>query len=549
VTTPRTANASSRWYGAAAGVAGAAAALGAGEIVAAAVSARSSPLIAVGGVVIDSVPESGKELAIRLFGTNDKLALEVGTVIAVCAIAALIGVLSRARLWLGFAGFGVFGAIGVAAATSRAGATIAWALPSLAAAGVAMAVLWQLLNLLDRADAAAVRPGENTGVAAVEAVGPSGTSTVLADDWAPPRPRRLLRAPAPSRRLFLQLSAAAAAGGAVLGYLGHLFGQLSNVNSAREAIRAELPAPSGRPASPIPGSDVAGLQYVTPNDVFYRIDTALVVPRVDPTSWTLTIGGRVGKPLQLSFDDLLRRPMIERYITLACVSNEVGGDLIGNARWLGVPVADLLDEVDPDPAADQVVSWSVDGFSAGTPTAVLRDGRDALIAVAMNGEPLPLDHGFPVRMVVPGLYGYVSATKWLSKLELTTFADYDAYWVPRGWAQQAPIKTGSRIDRPRGGQEISAGEYVVAGVAWAQHRGISTVEVRVDEGAWQTATLATVASIDTWRLWSWRWQATPGDHVLEVRATDNAGAVQTELSAPPAPDGATGYHVIAVKVS
>jgi DMSO/TMAO reductase YedYZ molybdopterin-dependent catalytic subunit len=543
VTTPRTA--SPRWYAAAAGVAAAAAALGAGEIVAAAVNARSSPLIAVGGVVIDKVPESGKELAIRLFGTYDKLALEIGTVAVVCALAAVLGVLSRTRLWIGLAGFGVFGAIGVAAALTRAGSTIAWAVPGLAAAGVAMAVLSQLLKLLERADAAAL-PSE---APVMDAVGPGGTSAAPADDSAPPQPRRWLRSPAASRRLFLQLSGAAVAGGAVLGYLGHLVGQLSNVNSAREAIRAKLPPPSGRPASPIPGSDVAGLSYITPNDIFYRIDTALVVPRVDPADWTLTIGGRVGKPMQLSFDELLRRPMIERYITLTCVSNEVGGDLIGNARWLGVPLADLLDEVDPDPAADQVVSWSVDGFSAGTPTAVLRDGRDALLAIAMNGEPLPLDHGFPVRMVVPGLYGYVSATKWLSKLELTTFADYDAYWVPRGWAAKAPIKTGSRIDRPRGGERISAGEYVVAGIAWAQRRGISTVEVRVDEGPWQTATLGAVASTDTWRLWSWRWQATPGDHVLEVRATDNAGEVQTDKIAPPAPDGATGYHVIAVKAS
>ncbi len=544
MTSPRAA--SPHWYGAIAGVAAAAAALGAGEIVAAAVNARSSPLIAVGGVVIDKVPESGKQLAIRLFGTNDKLALEIGTVVVVCAVAALFGVLGRKRLWAGFAGFGVFGAIGVAAAMTRAGATIAWAAPALAATGVAMAVLTQLLKILERADAAAVQSSQASRVAAVGAV---GTSAIPADDRASPPQRSWLRAPEATRRLFLQLSGAAVAGGAVLGYLGHLFGQLSDVNSAREAVRAQLPPPSGRPASPIPGSDVAGLPYVTPNDVFYRIDTALVVPRVDPAEWTLTIDGRVGKPLRLSLDDLLRRPMIERYITLACVSNEVGGDLIGNASWLGVPVADLLDEVDPDPAADQVVSWSVDGFSAGTPTAVLRDGRDALLAVAMNGEPLPLAHGFPVRMVVPGLYGYVSATKWLSKLELTTFADYDAYWVPRGWAAEAPIKTGSRIDRPRGGQQISAGEYVVAGVAWAQHRGVSTVEVRVDEGLWQSATLGAVASTDTWRLWSWRWPATPGDHVLEVRATDNAGEVQTDKIAPPAPDGATGHHVITVKVS
>jgi DMSO/TMAO reductase YedYZ molybdopterin-dependent catalytic subunit len=241
--------------------------------------------------------------------------------------------------------------------------------------------------------------------------------------------------------------------------------------------------------------------------------------------------------------------MVERYITLACVSNYVGGDLIGNARWLGVPIADLLDEVQPDPAADQVVSRSVDGFSAGTPTAVLRDGRDALLAVAMNGEPLPVDHGFPVRMVVPGLYGYVSATKWLASLELTTFEAFDAYWVPRGWAQQAPVKTASRIDRPRNDQRLTAGEFVVAGTAWAMHRGISAVQVRVDGGAWQDATLANVASIDTWRLWSWRWAATPGRHTIEVRAADNAGVFQTARVAPPAPDGATGLHRISVEVA
>jgi DMSO/TMAO reductase YedYZ molybdopterin-dependent catalytic subunit len=295
-------------------------------------------------------------------------------------------------------------------------------------------------------------------------------------------------------------------------------------------------------------ADVADLRYVTPNATFYRIDTALVAPRIDPAGWTLRIHGRVARPTTMTFADLLRRPMIERYVTLACVSNEVGGDLIGNARWLGVPVQDLLDEVGPDEGADQVVSRSVDGFTAGTPTAALRDGRDAMIAVAMNGEPLPIDHGFPARMVVPGLYGYVSATKWLAELELTTFADFDAYWIPRGWARQAPIKTQSRIDRPRAGGVIGAGRYLVAGVAWAQRRGISRVEVRADDGVWQTASLAATVSIDTWRLWSWEWDATPGTHTLQVRATDNGGQTQVEHQAPPAPDGATGWHRIAVTV-
>jgi hypothetical protein len=241
--------------------------------------------------------------------------------------------------------------------------------------------------------------------------------------------------------------------------------------------------------------------------------------------------------------------MIERYVTLACVSNDVGGDLIGNAKWLGVRIKDLLVEAGPLAGADQVVGRSVDGFTVGTPTEVLLDGRDAMLAVGMNGEPLPIEHGFPVRMVVPGLYGYVSATKWLSELELASFADYSAYWIPRGWAARAPIKTESRIDAPRAGATIRQAQVTVAGVAWAQHRGISKVEVRVDDGAWQEATLAVVPSVDTWRQWSWTWHTTRGAHRLSVRATDNGGATQTGEEAPPAPDGATGWHTIDVTVS
>jgi DMSO/TMAO reductase YedYZ molybdopterin-dependent catalytic subunit len=302
------------------------------------------------------------------------------------------------------------------------------------------------------------------------------------------------------------------------------------------------------------GADIADLAYVTKNASFYVIDREFVVkPQVDPATWRLTIHGRVSKPYSITFDELLKRPMIERFITLTCVSNVVGGTLVGNARWLGVPVRDLLLAAEPDPKADQVVSRSVDGFTAGTPTAALLDGRDAMIAVGMNGEPLPIDHGFPARMVVPGLYGYVSATKWLAELELTTFAD-KAYWVTQGWAQQAPIKTGSRIDRPMDGSSVSPGRVVVAGVAWAQHRGISKVEVQVDSGEWTPATLAAAASVDTWRLWSVEWNATPGDHELRVRATDNAGEVQTPVFVQPEPnspgdDGATGWHTISVNVS
>jgi DMSO/TMAO reductase YedYZ molybdopterin-dependent catalytic subunit len=288
--------------------------------------------------------------------------------------------------------------------------------------------------------------------------------------------------------------------------------------------------------------------YVSDNDDFYRIDTALYPPQVDPSTWQLRIHGMVRNPITITWEQLLQRPMIERYVTLACVSNEVGGDLIGNARWLGTPIKALLDEAAPLPGADQVIQRSVDGWTCGSPTAVLRDGRDALLAVGMNGEPLPVDHGFPVRMVVPGLYGYVSACKWITEIELSRFADFDAYWVPRGWSQRAPIKTQSRIDTPRDGSKRKAGTFVVAGVAWAQHRGISKVEVQVDGGPWAEATLAATVSSDTWRQWSYRWQATPGKHTLRVRATDRDGQTQTSTPAPPAPDGATGWHAVQVDV-
>jgi DMSO/TMAO reductase YedYZ molybdopterin-dependent catalytic subunit len=319
------------------------------------------------------------------------------------------------------------------------------------------------------------------------------------------------------------------------------------VTTARNAVVLPEPVAS---AAPLPATvQAAGaVAYVTSNDDFYRIDTALYPPEVDPATWQLRIFGMVRNPLTISWDQLLARPMIQRYVTLACVSNDVGGDLIGNALWLGAPIKALLDEAQPLPGADQVIQRSVDGWTCGTPTAALTDGRDALLAVGMNGKPLPVDHGFPVRMVVPGLYGYVSACKWITEIELSRFADFDAYWVPRGWSQQAPIKTESRIDTPRDGAKRKAGTVIVAGVAWAQHRGIKKVEVQVDGGPWAEATLAGTVSADTWRQWSYPWQATAGKHAVRVRATDVNGATQTSTPAPPEPDGATGWHAIQVSI-
>ncbi|HEY2668787.1 MAG TPA: sulfite oxidase [Rugosimonospora sp.] len=497
-----------RWFGSLAGLAAAAVALGVAEVIAVVAGARSAPLVAVGGVVVDSVPKPVKNFAVATFGTHDKTALLTGTTVLLVVFAAVIGALAVKDLRLGLAGIGVFGIIGMAAAVTRPNAGPGYVFPSL-----------------------------------LGAVAGGGAMMLLL--------RHRETAPDPyDRRRFLMESGGVLAGAAVVGLIGRQIADRRNVTKARAAVTLPTPA---NPAPPVPAGANLGVPgsgaFVTSNNDFYRIDTSLSVPQVDPTTWTLRIHGRVNKPMTLTFADLLARPTIERYVTLTCVSNEVGGNLVGNARWLGVSLRDLLEEAGPMGGADQVVGRAVDGFTVGSPTAVLMDGRDAMLAFGMNGEPLPIEHGFPVRMVVPGLYGYVSATKWLSELELTSFSDYSAYWVPRGWSQQAPIKTESRIDTPRDGSAPGRGRVTVAGVAWAQHRGISKVEVRVDNGAWQEATLGAVLSVDTWRMWSWAWDATQGDHRLQVRATDNAGATQTQDEAPPDPDGASGWHTINVTVS
>lgn len=536
----------SRRYAALAGITAAAVAIGIAEPVAVLTGPRSAPLVAVGGVIVDAVPESLKQLAIDLFGTADKIALLVGTALLLGGFAALLGVLAVRRLALGLAGIAAFGAIGVAAALTRSGADLADALPSLVGAGLGALVLWlfiagpfELNPWSWSPPTPPAGPVSPAGPVPVTPAGPTGATEPVGPVEVDPE----------SRRRFLTGSGVLLGTAVVAGLGGRWLAGRRGVSAARDAIR--LPAPVA-PAPAVPaGADLSLAQlapYVTPNFGFYRIDTALVVPQVDPDTWRLRIHGRVGKERTYSYADLLARPLVERYVTLACVSNEVGGDLIGNARWLGVPLRELLDEVEPDDDADQVVGRSVDGWTCGTPTAALRDGRDALLAVGMNGEPLPVEHGFPVRVVVPGLYGYVSACKWVTELELTRFADFDAYWVPRGWSPQGPIKTQSRIDTPRGRNRLTAGPVTVAGVAWAQHRGIRRVEVRVDNGQWQQAELAPTVSVDTWVQWSWRWDATPGEHRLQVRATDATGETQTERTQDVVPDGATGWHTITVNV-
>ncbi|MFJ9625979.1 molybdopterin-dependent oxidoreductase [Streptomyces sp. NPDC101181] len=493
------------------------------ELVSAAVRPEASPVTAVGGAAIDRTPAGVKDWAIRTFGENDKIVLQLGIVVTLALFAVAVGLLALRFRRTGSAAVLVFGAVGTAAAVSRPDSSgFTDGLPSLVGA-VAGAVL--LYVLIGRLTIRRAHPeGEESG-------------------W--------------DRRGFLIAAGAAAAASTVAGAAGRTLNSrgAQDAVASRDAVR--LPAPASA-AEPIP----AGAQprargispFTTPNNKFYRVDTALVVPKVDANSWRLRIHGKgVRRDLEFTYQDLLDRPLIEREITLCCVSNEVGGPYIGHARWIGVRLADLLKEAGVKPPsrggpADQIIARSVDGMTLGTPVEDVMDGRDAMLALGMNGEPLPFVNGFPVRMLVPGLYGYVSACKWIEDIELTTFDDYDAYWVKRKWAREAPIKTQSRIDTPKPFGRPEAGTVMVAGVAWAQHRGIEKVEIRVDEGPWRPVQLAEQATVDTWRQWTYPWKATPGGHTLTVRATDGTGETQTEKRTKTVPDGASGWHSVVVTV-
>ncbi|MGW0869358.1 sulfite oxidase [Streptomyces sp. NPDC002740] len=508
------------------------AALAVAEAVSAWVRPQAGPVIAVGGAAIDRTPAAVKDWAVRNFGTDDKLVLEFGILAVLALFALALGILALKYRRSGSAGMLFFGAVGAAAAIGRPDSTgFTDALPSVAGAVAGAGLLFLLVGRLGIRGPAPSRPDATE------------------DDT--------FRGPGRDRRGFVLAASAAAVASAGAG----AFGRVLNASSGRDAVASRKALVLPAPASPAPSvpkgaqSRIPGVSaFTTPNKDFYRVDTALVVPKVDATAWRLRVHGEgVARPVTLSFDDLLRRELIERDITLTCVSNEVGGPYVGNARWIGVRLADLLAECGVTPPseggrADQLVARSVDGMTIGSPVEDVMDGRDALLAVGMNGEPLPFAHGFPVRMVVPGLYGYVSACKWIEDIELTTFDAYDPYWVKREWARRAPIKTQSRIDTPKPFARPTAGTVMVAGVAWAQHRGIDRVEVRVDDGPWRQAHLAAEDSRDTWRQWSYPWQATKGGHTLTVRATDRTGAVQTEERARTVPDGASGRHSVVVTV-
>jgi DMSO/TMAO reductase YedYZ molybdopterin-dependent catalytic subunit len=514
--------------GATCGVVSGAVVLGVATLVAALVElagwagGTASPLVAVGSAFVDATPRWLKETAVGLFGTADKAALSVGMAVVLLGLAAAVGVLAVRSLRLGLLALAVLGAVAVAAVLTRPGAEPADAVATVTGVLAGCVALRWL-----------VRRARRAGAVTEPAAGPP---------WG----RRLGR-----RDLVLGyagLTAGAAAAAAVGAAVG---GRARSVTASRAAVRLPAAVPVAVP--PAASVGVRGVTpFVVPAADFYRIDIALAVPQVTAEEWRLRVTGLVEREVEIRYADLLAAPLQESLVTLACVSNEVGGDLVGNARWTGWPVRQLLARAGPRPGADMVLSRGPDGFSAGTPLTALTDGRDALLAVGMNGGPLPVEHGFPVRLVVPGLYGYVSATKWVSELKVTRFADDAGYWTPRGWSALGPVKTSSRIDVPRRGATVrpsADGTVVAAGVAWAMHRGIDAVEVRVDDGPWQRAELAAEPTVDAWRQWRLRWPATPGRHRLTVRAVDGTGAVQTSREAPVAPDGATGLHSVEVTVT
>jgi DMSO/TMAO reductase YedYZ molybdopterin-dependent catalytic subunit len=507
-----------------AGVVSAAVVLAVAELVGAFFTARATPLIALGSTFIDFTPPWMKDFAVATFGTNDKTALFVGMAVTIVLLACVLGIVAYRKWALGVAGVLLMGAVIVASVVTRAGVKPFDAIPSLIGTAAGLVALQLLTSRLWR-----MREWPD-----------------VASDRGAKEPDR----PATTRRAFFTatgITAVAAAAAATGGRL--LSAARSNVAQAREALK--LPAPA-QAAAPVPAgvqSKAAGVTpWLTPNKDFYRIDTALSVPEIAAQDWELRVHGLVEQEVRLSFQDLLDAKLIESHVSLTCVSNPVGGNLAGNAKWLGMPIRDVLKMARPKQGADMVLSTSVDGFSASTPLEVLQDGRDAMLAIGMNGEALPLEHGYPVRMVVPGLYGFVSATKWVVDLEVTRFADNKAYWTQRGWSERGPIKTMARVEVPKSFARVPAGRVAVGGTAWAQTRGITKVEVQIDNGPWTEAVLSAEASVVTWRQWSFDWQATPGPHYIKARATDGTGEVQTDKRADPVPDGASGWQSVMVTV-
>lgn len=523
------------------GVVATGAGLAAAELTVGLVSGSSSPVIAVGNKVIDLVPIGLKNWAIETFGTDDKTVLVVTTLALVFVAGIVVGGLAAAgRRAAAIGGTVGVGLLGVGAVLTRPDPSLGRLAPVIVGTAVSLAVLLWLAPR--RVVAPAPADHAVAGIADDADLEPAATHRYV--------PMVAPGGGVADRRTFVLRSVGIASVAAIAAGAGRLVQGRYSVADERAAL--SLPRVAARSATLPPNADldVPGLSsFVTPNADFYRIDTALTVPQLSADDWRLRIHGMVDQELELTFDDLLAMEQIERYVTLSCVSNPTGGPYVGNALWQGVRLDTIFAEAGYHPESTQLVSRSIDGWTCGTPVSALTDGRDAMLAIAMNGEPLPDEHGYPVRMVVPGEYGYVSATKWVVEMEFTTWDAYDAYWVPRGWAQQAPMKAMTRIETPRDGREVSAGVVEVAGTAWAVHNGISAVEIRVDGGEWLRARLGGVPSEDTWRKWVVEWDAEPGDHRIEARCVDGDGDVQTDERADVAPDGASGYHIIDVSAA
>ncbi|MEJ8279876.1 molybdopterin-dependent oxidoreductase [Pseudonocardia spirodelae] len=488
------------------GILGVGSALAAGDLVAGLVAPASSPFLVVGDRFVRLTPEWLKQAAIAAFGTGDKLALLTGMAVVLAVLAVLAGLAGRRRPGPGIAVVVATGAVALVTTT--------------------LAPTFRAVDLL--APLAALLVG--TAVYAAVRAAAAGAA----------RPAR--HGAGVSRRRALALAGGVAAGSLLAGAAGRLLAAAPATSGAAVALPPAPPAPSLPPDASLPGTPA----WLTPSADFYRIDTALQVPRVDPAAWTLRLHGMVERELTLTLADLRSRRVVEAPVTMVCVSNPVGGTLVSNARFTGVRLADLLAEAGVRPGAEQLLSTSVDGFTTGTPVRVVTDGREALLAFGMNGAALPVEHGFPVRMVVPGLYGYVSGCKWITDIEVTTWAGATPYWAERGWAREGPVKTQSRIDTPAAGATVPSGRVAVAGTSWAPHVGITRVEVAVDGGAWVPARLGAEVGVDSWRMWRTEIELGPGEHTLSVRATDRTGTVQTGREQVSIPDGATGRHTVPV---
>ena len=539
--------------------------------------APASPVSSLGQTFIQFTPEWLKEFAIRTFGENDKNALRAGMGITLLLVAIVIGIIGRRSPRIAVAVTAILILVTAAAVLSRTGASFVDVLPIVlgGAAGIAFLVAVFRLQVQSPAPVRERRgsdpapaqspPGREAGMVSTVTGGQPDSAAEHSvadgralDDPENPKgdrsggahPMGPVSAALTNRRQFFRIAGIGALVAVAAGALTRLIPSAADVSASRDRVTLPTPVDAQKVDLTTVQLDVPGITpFVTDNAEFYRVDTAFVVPRVTTDEWQLKIHGAVDREITLSYADLVAMPSVERMITMTCVSNEVGGNLAGTARWQGVRISDVLAMAGPGSAADCVLSTSIDGFTVTTPIDALTDGRDALLAFAMNGEPLPVEHGFPVRMVVPGLYGYVSATKWVVDWNITTFAEQTAYWTDRGWSAKAPIKTASRIDVPRSFEQVSKGTVAVAGVAWAQHRGITGVQVQIDDGGWQDATLSGEVSTDTWRQWRYEWKATEtGSHTIRCRAVDPSGT-QTDQVQGVMPDGATGWDSRSVTVT